>query len=137
MFDGVFPFLQLRDVQLGLAAVLPLEPHLVVVNGGYHGAVEERWKRIGLENIGTYIIYTHTRLTTQRQLNLVYERQQHTHAIASHANIHARTLLKDSNVSAHTRHLKTYISYTDSHLVGYWSFLLMHMACPLQYHWLS
>lgn len=38
VLDGVFAFLQLGDVQLGLGAVQPLEPHLIVVDGGDDGA---------------------------------------------------------------------------------------------------
>lgn len=39
VLDCVFAFLQLRDVQLGFAAVQTLEPHLVVVDGGDDGTV--------------------------------------------------------------------------------------------------
>lgn len=42
VLDCVFAFLQLRDVQLGFAAVQPLEPHLVVVDGGDDGAARHR-----------------------------------------------------------------------------------------------
>lgn len=38
VFDGVFAFLQLGDVEFGLGAVQSLEPHLVVVDGGDDGA---------------------------------------------------------------------------------------------------
>lgn len=37
VFDGVSALLQLGDVQLGLAAIQALEPHLIMVNGGYYG----------------------------------------------------------------------------------------------------
>lgn len=42
VLDCVFAFLQLRDVQLGFAAVQPLEPDLVVVDGGDDGATRHR-----------------------------------------------------------------------------------------------
>lgn len=42
MLDGVFAFLQLGDVQLGLGAVQPLEPHLVTVDVGDDGAARAR-----------------------------------------------------------------------------------------------
>ena len=38
VLDGVFAFLQLGDEDLRLGAVQPLEPHLVVVDGGDDGA---------------------------------------------------------------------------------------------------
>lgn len=38
MLDGVFAFLQLGDVELGLGAVQPFEPQLVVVHVGDDGA---------------------------------------------------------------------------------------------------
>lgn len=50
MFDGVFAFLQLGDIQLGLAAVQSFEPHLVVVDGGDDGTARKRkqhWRKLG------------------------------------------------------------------------------------------
>lgn len=38
MLDGVFAFLQLGDVELGLGAVQPFEPKLIVVDVGDGGA---------------------------------------------------------------------------------------------------
>lgn len=41
VFDGVFAFLQLGDVQLGLGTVQSFEPHFVIVDGGDDGAARQ------------------------------------------------------------------------------------------------
>lgn len=42
LFDSVFAFLQLGDVELWLGAIQSFEPHLVVVDGGDDGAARHK-----------------------------------------------------------------------------------------------
>lgn len=42
MFDGVFSFLKLRDIEFGLATIEASEPNLVLSDGGQNGTEEEQ-----------------------------------------------------------------------------------------------
>jgi hypothetical protein len=48
VLDGVFAFLQLGDEDLRLGAVQPLEPHLVVVDGGDDSAAGREGEKKGM-----------------------------------------------------------------------------------------
>lgn len=150
MFDSVFAFLQLRDVEFGLAAVKPFEPHHIMVYGGY-GTVRRDGR--GLDNkIYEFTLHTPICLLTPihlQHLNLVYECKQFIHTRScSHTQMchmqiyiqkYTHTHLPQRHPHMHTPFEIIHFLHRrqDTHLVGCWSFLLIHKACPLHYHWLS
>lgn len=129
MLDGVFAFLQLGDVQLRLGAVQPLEPQLVAVDVGDDGAETQTQPLLDCQSqLKANAIKRFDGLSLNKSNYYLGETKE----APLDDNKPSQT---GKNGACGAPLWRT--APSDTHLVGCSSFLLMQMACPLQYHWLS